>query len=127
MANLFSVTAPLMIRLPTGEQHVMVERFPHPNGLVYFEPFWHLGDARQTVHRVEGPVTGDGPWKIGKCVVQVLGCHGTDHCLATDFESWRQYLIENPDEYPPRQLVEAIARRLGAITPAPPASTRARR
>ena len=31
MVNLFSI-APLLIRLPTGDMHVMAECFPHPRG-----------------------------------------------------------------------------------------------
>src|SRR4030065_241432 len=82
MANLFSITAPLLIRLPTGDLHVMAERFPHLHGLVYFDLFWHLGNPHLVVHVVEGIIKGDGPWKIGVAVVRVLGCHGTDGALA---------------------------------------------
>lgn len=114
MADLFSVTAPLLIRLPSGESHVMAERFPHADGLVYFDLFWHLGDPGRTVHRVEGPIQGDGPWKVGDAVVRVLGCHGTDGELARRFDEWRLYLADYGDAYPPRALIEAIARRHGA-------------
>jgi hypothetical protein len=116
MADLFNVTAPLMIRMPSGEQHLMAERFPLPSGLLYFEPFWHLGNPDVHIHRVEGPIKGEGPWKVGDHVVHVLGCHGTDFCLASDFDAWRQYLLENAEQYPPRALIEAIARRHGAST-----------
>jgi hypothetical protein len=132
MASLFSVTAPLLIRLPTGDMHVMAERFPHPRGLVYFDLFWHLGNPHLGVHVVEGIIKGDGPWKIGDAVVRVLGCHGTDGALARRFDEWRTYLSENADaqgrasaagdrmsgaadSYPPRTEIEAIARRHGAL------------
>jgi hypothetical protein len=115
MADLFSITAPLMIRRPDGTSHVMVERFRHPEGLVYFEPFWHIGNADERIHRVTGPIKGEGPWKVGQCVIHVLGCHGTDFCLASAFDEWRQHLFENGDAYPPRLLIEAIARRHGAV------------
>jgi len=111
---------PHMIRFPSGQKRVMAECFPHPKGMLYFDLFWHLDDARDTVHLVEGPIKGDGPWKVGEAVVHVLDCHGSDHELASAFEDWRQYLRENIDTYPPRPLIQAIARRHGAVTaPAP--------
>lgn len=118
MANLFVVTAPLLIRLPSGEQHVMAERFAHPDGLVFFELFWHLGD-NNGVHVVKGLIRGDGPWRVGDAVVRVLGCHGTDGMLAQRFDQWRLYLSDNTDAYPPRALIEAIARRHDALLHAP--------
>jgi hypothetical protein len=114
MADLFSVKSPLMIRLRSGEKRVMAERFAHPHGLLYFDLYWHLGDPAQTLHLVEGPIKGDGPWKVGEAVVRVLGCHGTDPELAAAFEDWRQYLEQNADDYPPPPLILAIARRHGA-------------
>jgi len=115
MVNLFSVTAPLLIRLPTGDMHVMAERFPHPRGLVYFDLFWHLGNPHLGVHVQEGIIKGDGPWKIGDAVVRVLGCHGTDGALARRFDEWRTYITEHADAYPARAEIEAIARRHGAL------------
>lgn len=115
MADLFSVTAPLLIRLPTGDMHVLAERFAHARGLVYFDLFWHLGNPYQGVHVVEGIIKGDGPWKIGDATVRVLGRHGTDGALARRFDEWRIYLTENPESYPARAEIEAIARRHGAL------------
>ena len=114
MADLFHVTAPLLIRLPTGDMHVMAERFPHPRGLVYFDLFWHLGVAHQHVHFLEGIIKGEGPWKIGEAVVRVLGCQGTDAVMARRFDEWCAYLREHADEYPPHAEVVTIARDLGA-------------
>jgi hypothetical protein len=64
---------------------------------------------------VTGPIKGEGTWKVGQCVIHVLGCRGTDFCLASEFDEWRQDLFENGDAYPPRPLIEAIARRHGAV------------
>jgi hypothetical protein len=114
MADLFNMRAPLLIRLPSGQKQVMAECFPHPRGMLYFELFWHLADPSESVRLVEGPIKGDGPWKVGEAVVHVLGCHGTDHEMASAFEDWRQYLAENAEAYPPRAMILAIARRLGA-------------
>jgi hypothetical protein len=114
MADLFTVTAPLLIRRADGRQHVAAEIFPHPNGIVYFEVFWNLRDPEETVRVVQGPFKGDGPWKIGDTVIRVLGCHGTDGTLAQQYDEWRLYLKENADTYPARAFIEAIARRRGA-------------
>lgn len=92
----------------------MAECFPHANGLVYFELFWHLRDPKFTVHRVDGIYRGEGPWKVGESVIRVLGCHGTDGPLARQFDEWRAYLAEHGDAYPERTVIEAIARERGA-------------
>lgn len=119
MATLFSVRAPLLIRLAAGDMHVMAERFAHSRGLVYFDLFWNLGNPYKGVHVVEGIIKGDGPWKIGDAVVRVLGCHGTDGALARRFDEWCAYLNENGETYPSRTEIEAIARLHGAIIDAP--------
>jgi hypothetical protein len=114
MADLFTVTAPLLIRRPDGRQHVAAEIFHHPHGVVYFELFWNLRDPEQSVHVVTGTFKGDGPWKIGDTVIRVLGCHGTDGDLARQFDEWRMYRAQHTDTYPERPFIEAIARRHGA-------------
>lgn len=117
MADLFSVTAPLLIRRPAGERHIMVERFPlaDDSGLVYFELYWHLQrPASRAVHRVAGPIHGDGPWKVGDSVVTVLGCHGTDPGLANAFSDWQAYLQAGAPGYPERSAVLALAKASGA-------------
>lgn len=116
MADLFSITAPLAIRLVSGETQVIAECFKHPEGLVYFDLYWHLGDPDQTIHILRGDIKGDGPWKIGDHIIHVLGCHGTDFAPAAAFQEWRQYLADHADEYPPPPLIAAIARRYGALT-----------
>ncbi|MDH3947835.1 MAG: hypothetical protein OEU74_02630 [Gammaproteobacteria bacterium] len=116
MADLFSMTTPLMIRKPHGEEQIIAEIFPHPEGLVYFDLYWHLGQPNETIHLVEGTISGEGPWKIGEYVINVLGCHGTNAQLATAYQQWQSYLQTASDDYPPAPLIVAIARRLGAIT-----------
>lgn len=95
MADLFSMTAPLLIRHKTGARHIMVERYPVANGdgLVYFEIFWHRQrPASQAIHRITGQIKGDGPWKIGDSIITVLGCQGTDPELASAYAEWQSYL-----------------------------------
>mgnify|MGYP001821699222 FL=1 len=115
MAQLFSMTAPLMIRTPQGVEQVIAEIFPHPEGLVYFDLYWHQGQPEETIHFVRGAVRGEGPWKIGDYVINVLGCHGSNAELASAFQQWQSYLQTAADDYPSPPLVAAIAKRLGAI------------
>jgi len=117
MADLFSVTAPLLIRTAAGDHHIMVERFPlaAESGLVYFEAYWHLQrPAARAIHRVSGEIRGDGPWKIGGNVVTVLGCHGTDPELANAFSEWQAYLQAGAPGYPDRGAILALAEVNGA-------------
>ena len=116
MADLFSITTPLIIRYPRGEEQVIAEIFLHPAGLLLFELYWHLGRPEETIHLIKGMLSGEGPWKIGNCVINVLGCHGTNAELATSYQQWQTYLQSAADNYPPAPLIAAIARRMGAIT-----------
>ncbi|MEJ2344790.1 MAG: hypothetical protein P8076_03005 [Gammaproteobacteria bacterium] len=108
--QLFTVTAPLTIRPPGGGRHRLAERFPHPRGLLYFEPFRRQATG-PTIGLIEGPITGDGRWKIGNCVVTVAGCHGSDPELAVEWASWREYLQLYPQHHPTDDAIGAVARR----------------
>lgn len=114
MADLFSITAPLMIRNPQGKEQNIAEIFPHPKGIIYFDLYWHLGLPKETIHLIEGSLSGEGPWKIGDYVINVLGCHGTNAELASTYQQWQTYLQSAADDYPPSPLIAAIARRMGA-------------
>lgn len=115
MADLFSVTAPLMLRLPNGETKVIAACFPHSQGLLYFDLYWHLGQPADTTHIITGELSGEGPWKIAGHVLNVLGCHGTNAELAGEYQQWQAYLNSaQADDYPPAPLIAAIARKLGA-------------
>jgi hypothetical protein len=116
MADLFSVTAPLALRLPDGSSKLIAECFPHPEGLLYLDIFWHRSTPDQAAHLVRGELTGDGPWRIGDCVIRVLGCQGTDPDLQPAFTRWQDYLQRfGPTQYPPADQIREIARRLGAM------------
>lgn len=112
--NLFAVTAPLTIRLPGGGRHLLAERFPHPRGLLYFEPFWHQEATDRAIHLIEGTITGDGPWKIGDCVITLTGCHGSDPASSMEWARWQEYLQIYPHDYPTDDAIRATARRCGA-------------
>jgi hypothetical protein len=116
MADLFSVTAPLALRLPDGNRKLIAACFPHPKGLLYLDIFWHHSTPDQAAHLICGELQGDGPWRIGDCLITVLGCHGTDPQLQNDHSRWRDYLRDHAEEeYPPPKQVREIARRLGAM------------
>lgn len=92
----------------------MVERFPHPEGLLYFEPFWHLAPDGGRIHLAAGELRGEGPWKVGDRVVTIAGCAGTDRGIALELAEWQDYLKVCQGEYPPRDEILAVARRHGA-------------
>jgi hypothetical protein len=115
MADLFSVTAPLTIRCPSGSPKVMLERFRHPDGLLFFELYWERHDGTRGVHLIEGEVRGEGPWKVGDCVVTVLGCHGGQPEMAGDFTRWQMEIEQGLAAYPPRAEIVRLARERGAL------------
>jgi hypothetical protein len=115
MADLFSVTAPLALRCPDGTRKVMAACFPHPLGLLYLDIFWHRRSPAEAAHLIRGDLRGEGPWKVGDCVISVLGCHHADPDLAAPFADWQAYLeSDRGTDYPPPEQIQAIARRLGA-------------
>ena len=114
MPDLFSMKSPLMIRFPDGEKRIMAEYFKHPDGLLFFDVFWHQSDD-SAIHLVKGAYKGDGPWKVGDAVVTVLGCHGSDPELASLFSEWQSYLQMSPETYPADALIKKIATSKGAV------------
>ena len=115
MADLFSITAPLLIRYPDVTRHVMLERFPHPEGLVYFRTFWDQLPLQQGVQLVRGELRGSGPWKVGAAVITVLGCHGTNPEEAAEYAAWQFHLEQLGDGYPGRDQLAQIARDAGYL------------
>ena len=115
MADLFSVTAPLLIRDPAGRKRVMAEVFRHPEGLLYFDLFWHRQPPDEGIHLVKGAVHGDGPWKVGDCVVTLLGCQGTNPEAAAEYADWQFYLESQGADYPAPAQIEVLAREYGAL------------
>ena len=114
MADIFSVTAPLKIRLPNGEQKVVAEILTHPIGLLYFDLFWHE-DRESCIHLIEGELKGEGPWKIADHIFYVLGCRGTDADLANAYAEWQTWRMHNPDAYPDEKVINRLASAQGAI------------
>ena len=115
MADLFAVTAPLLIRYPDDTRHVMVHCFPHPDGLVYFRPFWNQLPAPEGIRLVSGELRGDGPWKAGDAVITLLGCQGTHPEQAAEYADWQFHLEQLGEEYPGRDQLELKARDMGLL------------
>ena len=114
MADLFTVTAPLKIRLPNGEQRVIAELFKHPEGLLYFELHWQE-DSDSRVHLVGGDLRGDGPWKIADHIIHVLGCQHTDADMAYEYAEWQTWRLQHPTAYPDRKVIRRIASGYGVL------------
>jgi len=114
MAELFTMTSPLMIKSPHGGEKLIAELYPHPNGIVFFEIFWDQMDANDGIYVIEGDVKGEGPWKVGEYVINVLGCQGTNPDLAEDFSQWQMYLHSPLGAYPERAAIDALAKEFGA-------------
>lgn len=112
--QLFKVTVPLTIRYPSGQRHLMVEVFPHPEGLLYFEPFWHLAEPGDGIQLARGPVRGEGPWKVGDAVITVTGCQGSDPEMALQLAQWQEHLACCEGAYASAELIRQTARRHGA-------------
>jgi hypothetical protein len=113
MADLFSVTAPLLIRFKDGNADVMVERLRHPDGLVYFRPFWDRMAPEAGMRFVPGEVRGDGPWKVGDAVVTLLGCRGSHPEQAAEFAAWQVHREQLAGAYPDRAGLLRLAMEAG--------------
>ncbi len=115
MSHLFTVTAPLSVRLPDGEQRVVAELCPldsePSNGLVFFDPYWHLSDPETSIHVLHGTISGEGPWKCENHLFTVVGCQGSNPEQAQQAAQWQVFLQHPSQNYPSRPLIAAIARR----------------
>lgn len=115
MADLFTITAPLLVRLPDGTRHVMVELLRHPDGLVYFRTFWDRLPRGEGIRMLPGTVRGEGPWKIGDAVISVLGCHGSNPEEAADYAQWQVHRGQLGENYPSCAELEQMARQAGRL------------
>lgn len=114
---LFTVKSPLCIhsRL-TRVKTLMAEFFPHPAGLIYFEPYWHLDrENSQKIHVISGEIQGEGPWKLGEMIISIAACQGLDPEMAAQLNGWRFYLETNQAVYPSNAEIMRIACKHGAI------------
>jgi len=114
MNNLFSVTAPLTIKYADKSKKIVIEKFPHKEGLLIFEPFWHINGLSESVHLIKGELKGEGPWKINECVINVTGCEGSDPEMAQLVTEWQAYLSVPEQKYPNDDQIRGLAMKLGA-------------
>ena len=63
---------------------------------------------------VAGPVRGEGPWKVGDAVVTVLGCHGSDPELASEFAAWQAAREQLGADYPRAEHIARLMREAAA-------------
>ena len=113
MADLFTITAPLLIRYRDGRMDVMVERLPHPAGLVYFRPFWNRMEPGDGICFAPGEIRGEGPWKVGDAVVTVLGCQGTHPQQAAEYAEWQVCREQLAGDYPGPDGLRQLAGKVG--------------
>ncbi|MDB4409525.1 hypothetical protein N9235_01780 [Gammaproteobacteria bacterium] len=116
MADLFTVTTPLLIRYPDNTRHVMVACFRCADGIVYFRPWWNELPDGKGVQLVRGSLRGEGPWKLGDTVITVLGCQGTHPQQAAELADWKFHLEQRGERYPARAELEMVARELGLLS-----------
>jgi len=115
MANINNVSSPLVIKFSDQTEKVVAACFKHKQGLLYLDTFWHKGKPQETTHLIKGELAGDGPWKIDGCVIRLLGCANTDPSLQPQYMPWKEYLEQQENEYPPKEQIEEIVEKLGAI------------
>tara|TARA_Y100001935_G_C17009952_1_gene362438 strand:+ start:246 stop:599 length:354 start_codon:yes stop_codon:yes gene_type:complete len=108
------ITTPLVLRDPAGNEKCIAEAFEHPLGLLYFELFWNKSTPDKAAHIIKGKLIGEGPWRIGEFRIRTLGCHNTDPHLVQQSSEWASYLANERNEYPPKNQIADIAKRMGA-------------
>jgi hypothetical protein len=91
----------------------MAELFSHPQGVLYFDLYWHDLGPDRAFHILNGVLEGEGPWKIDGHIITVLGCEGVDPELSSSWSEW-QATVQSPlSDYPEPEVIRAIARRFG--------------
>ena len=115
MADLFTLRSPLLIRYPDNTRHVMIACFRHPEGVLYFRPYWDQLPGTEGMVVVTGAVKGEGPWKVGDAVVTLLGCQGTHPEQAAEFADWKFYLEQHGESYPEHEELRAVAVEMGLL------------
>ena len=93
----------------------MVACFQHPDGILYFRPFWDQLHDGEGIQIVTGEIKGEGPWKVGDAVVTVLGCQGTNPEQAAEFADWKFHLERCGERYPTRDELQLIATEKGLL------------
>ena len=115
MADLFTLTTPLLIRYPDESRHVAVACFPCTDGILYFRPYWNELPDTEGIRVASGELRGEGPWKVGDAVITVLGCQGTNPEQAAEMADWKFRLQQAGESYPTRDELEQVALERGLL------------
>ncbi len=97
MADVFTVSHPMLARYPDGEIRIIAETFKHPSGMVYVEPFW-MESTPPVATLLAGEIKGDGPWKVGDVIVRLLSCGDIEQKM--QWSEWEQHLYSCGEESP---------------------------
>jgi len=97
MADIFTLTSPLLVQYPDGEKRLVADKFHHPQGMVYTEPYW-LESELPAAYLLAGEISGEGPWKINNVIVRLLSCGDIDFKM--QWAEWEQYLYGCPEDSP---------------------------
>ena len=115
MPDIFEMKRPLAVNYASGEKTVIVAYYPHPQGLVYLEPFWENKAEGQQATVIEGEIKGEGPWIINDAIISLVGCQGTDPDLAQQLAQWEFHVQSVEDDYYQPEEIRQLARKYGAL------------
>ena len=114
MTDFHSLNAPLLVANANGQRKVMAHWFQHPQGVLFFEPFWNEFDDIRGIHLLKGAVIGSDPWKIGEYVITRLGCINTHREQRLEYEQWMAKRGMHGYNYPRLSEIRALAMEHGA-------------
>ncbi len=63
---------PLVVEHPIGGTRYIAELFIVKAGVCFLDVGWWGDCSSHPVHLVTGPVTGDGPWRVGNSIIREL-------------------------------------------------------
>lgn len=111
MSSLFDKhTDPLIVEIGENRRTV-AEIFPTAKGVVFFDTGWHLNDSGHPIHVIEGKITGEGPWRVGKALIRLM----TEDDPYDWWQEWWDWQAAIKRGYPPRERIEELAREFGAL------------
>ncbi|HOQ47770.1 MAG TPA: hypothetical protein PK157_20850 [Bryobacteraceae bacterium] len=112
MSNLFGKHAnPLLVETDFGGTRFAAEIFPTVKGVVFFDIGWHMNDSGHPFHLIEGKITGEGPWRVGKTVIREI----TEDDPYALWQEWWDWQAASKKNYPSREEIEEVAREFGAL------------
>lgn len=114
MPDIYTMTAPLVYHDHINECHLLIaELFPCCDGIVFFEPYWREFPSSHVVHKIQGTLKGDGPWKIADATITVLSCSEPE--LAMAWQDWQAHIQLNASLYEDDEFKIKLAASWGAL------------